>query len=177
MEHGFIRDMLDVKVLILFVMARVEYPVTAQQIYELCYQDDCLSYFDVQQAIPQMVESGHLRKTVTGAYEITPKGREDGAVTEDAVVYSLAQRVLAAIEQFNREQRRSRYVKTDVIEEGSSFFVHMRLDDEISKLMDLTLMAPSQKQARKLSAVFQKNAEAFYQTIMEILLEDAEELE
>ena len=40
---GFIHDMLDVKVLILFVMARVSYPVNIQQIYELCYQDDCLS--------------------------------------------------------------------------------------------------------------------------------------
>ena len=44
---GFIHDMLDVKVLILFVMSRVAYPVNTQQIYELCYQDDCLSYFDV----------------------------------------------------------------------------------------------------------------------------------
>ena len=34
---GFIHDMLDVKVLILFVMARVSYPVTVQQMYELCY--------------------------------------------------------------------------------------------------------------------------------------------
>ena len=49
---GFIHDMLDVKVLILFVMSRVNYPVNMQEIYELCYQDDCLSYFDVCTAIP-----------------------------------------------------------------------------------------------------------------------------
>ena len=32
---GFIHDMLDVKVLILFVMSRVAYPVNTQQIYEI----------------------------------------------------------------------------------------------------------------------------------------------
>ena len=53
---GFIHDMLDVKVLILFVMARVSYPVTNGEIYELCYQDDCLSYFDVCTAVPEMVK-------------------------------------------------------------------------------------------------------------------------
>ena len=53
--HGFIHSMLDVKVLILYVMARAAYPADAQKIYELCYQDDCLSYFDVQEALPQMV--------------------------------------------------------------------------------------------------------------------------
>ena len=54
--------MMDVKVLILFVMARVNYPVNMQQIYELCYQDDCLSYFDVCTAIPEMVKSGDVYK-------------------------------------------------------------------------------------------------------------------
>ena len=59
-QHGFIQDMLDVKVLILFVMAKLSYPVSLQKIYELCYQDDKLSYFDVSVAVPQMVQSGHL---------------------------------------------------------------------------------------------------------------------
>ena len=71
---GFIHDMMDVKVLILFVMARVNYPVNMQQIYELCYQDDCLSYFDVCTAIPEMVKSGHLKQVENDCYEITDKG-------------------------------------------------------------------------------------------------------
>ena len=37
---GFIHDMLDVKVLILFVMARVNYPVTSNEIYELFAEMD-----------------------------------------------------------------------------------------------------------------------------------------
>ena len=40
---GFIHDMMDVKALILFVMARAGYPVNVQQSYELSFQDDCLS--------------------------------------------------------------------------------------------------------------------------------------
>ena len=49
-RHGFVHDMLDVKVLILYIMARVAYPVDLQKIYELSYQDDGLSYFDVAEA-------------------------------------------------------------------------------------------------------------------------------
>ena len=59
-HHGFINDMLDVKILILYVMNRVIYPVDEHKLYELCLQDDKLSYFDVMQAVPQLVESGHL---------------------------------------------------------------------------------------------------------------------
>ena len=43
-RRGFIHDILDVKILILYVMSLVEEPVSAQTIYELCYQDDCLSF-------------------------------------------------------------------------------------------------------------------------------------
>ena len=59
---GFIHDMMDVKVLILFVTARCGYPLTCQEVYELCYQDDCLSYFDVCTAIPELTLSGHLKE-------------------------------------------------------------------------------------------------------------------
>ena len=69
-KHGFINDMLDVKLLILYVTDKLLYPVDTQTLYELCLQDDKLSYFDVMQALPQMVESGHLAETEKG-YVIT----------------------------------------------------------------------------------------------------------
>ena len=72
---GFIHDMMDVKVLVLFVAARSSYPMTTQEIYELCYQDECLSYFDICTAVPEMVASGHLQEAGEERYEITEKGR------------------------------------------------------------------------------------------------------
>ena len=88
-RHGFVHDMLDVKVLILYIMARVAYPVDLQKIYELSYQDDGLSYFDVAEAVPQMIESGHLERVDGERYVITEKGREAGSVTEDSVAIPL----------------------------------------------------------------------------------------
>ena len=82
---GFIHDMLDVKVLILFVMSKVDYPATGQQIYELCLQDDCVSYFDIYAALPQLVKSGHLVEKEKDLYAITEKGRADGALTQDSI--------------------------------------------------------------------------------------------
>ena len=95
-ERGFIRDMLDVKVLILFVAAKAKYPLTLQKIYELCYQDDRLSYFDVSIAVPQMVESGHLEQLPDGTYVVTQKGAEQEEVTRDSIAFPVMQRALAA---------------------------------------------------------------------------------
>ena len=156
---GFIHDMLDVKVLILFVMARVSYPVTVQQMYELCYQDDCLSYFDICTAVPEMVKSGHLRELENEDYEITDKGKADGSLTEDSIAYTVRCKAENAVSRFNRQIRRSSFVKTQIIQrENGDYSVIMALDDEIGNLMTLELLAPNQRQAVRLSKLFEKKA-------------------
>ena len=175
---GFIHDMLDVKVLILFVMARVSYPVNIQQIYELCYQDDCLSYFDVCTAVPEMVKSGHLKELDNDNYEITEKGRADGSLTEDSIAYTVKCKADNAVNRFNRQIRRSSFVKTQIIpRESGDYSVIMALDDEAGNLMTLELMAPNQRQAVRLGKLFEKKAEAVYNLTMAELLdeEDSEE--
>ena len=175
---GFIQDMMDVKVLILFVASRSNYPMTTQEIYELCYQDDCLSYFDVCTAIPEMVKSGHLKEAEGQRYEITEKGRQDGAVTEDSIAFSVKQRAENAVARFNRQLRRSSFVKTQITpRDNGDFSVVMSLDDETGNLMTLELMAPDQRQAVRLSKLFEKKAEEVYNLTMTALLDDEDALE
>jgi len=175
---GFIHDMMDVKVLILFVAARSSYPMTLQEIYELCYQDECLSYFDVCTAVPEMVVSGHLQKVDDEHYEITEKGRSDGALTEDSIAFTVKMRAENAVSKFNRQLRRSSFVKSQVIpRKNGDYSVVMALDDEFGNLMTLELVAPDQRQAVRLSRLFEQKAEIIYNLTMTELLEDEESLD
>ena len=174
---GFIHDMMDVKVLILYVAARSNYPMTSQEIYELCYQDECLSYFDVCTALPQLVESGHIRVLEDERYEITEKGVADGKLTEDSIVYTVRQKAENAVARFNRQLRRSSFVKTQIIpREGEEMSVVLSLDDEKGNLMTLELLAPNRRQAIRLSKLFEKKAELLYTMTMSELLDNEEDL-
>lgn len=174
---GFIHDMMDVKVLILFVTSRVQYPVNCQQIYELCFQDDCLSYFDVCTAIPEMVTSGHLKQDGEN-YEITAKGREAGELTANSIAFSVRQRAENAVARFNRQIRRSSMVKSRVIDrEPGDYAVVMELSDDAGELMKLELTAPDQRQANRLKRLFEDKAELVYNLVMTALLDDEDSLE
>ncbi len=174
-QHGFIHDMLDVKVLILYIMSRVQYPVNVDKVYELAYQDDCVSYFDVAQALPEMVDTGHLSRSETGEYTITDKGVETGKITDDSLAFPVMQRVQAAVERFNRECRRSNFVHIRTVEKAEGeFTVIMGLDDEIGNLMTLELSAPNRTQAKALTKAFQDRAEIIYQMIMTELIDEPE---
>ena len=175
---GFIHDMMDVKVLILYVAARADFPMTMQEVYELCYQDDCLSYFDVCTAIPEMVASGHLQQVDEERYEITEKGRKDGELTADSIAFTVKQRSENAVAKFNRQLRRSSFVKTQIIpRQNGDCSVVMSLDDEVGNLMTLELMAPNQRQAVRLGRLFEKKAEIIYNMTMAELLDEEDDLE
>ena len=175
---GFIHDMMDVKILILFVMGRVKYPVDREQLYELCFQDDSLSYFDVCTAVPQMLESGHLEYQAEDGqelYVITEKGRSDGPLTEDSLAFTVKQRAEDAVTRFNRQIRRKSLVSTEVVsrEEGKASVI-VTLKDDFGMLMKLELPAPNQRQAVRLSKLFEEKAEMVYNLMM-LELADGEE--
>jgi len=173
---GFIHDMMDVKVLILFAMARSNYPMTVQEIYEVCYQDECLSYFDVCTAIPEMVASGHLKEVEDQKFEITEKGRSDGELTQDSVAFTVKQRTENAVARFNRQIRRSSFVKTQIVDrDNGEYSVIMSLDDVKGNLMTMELMAPDQRQAARLAKLFEKKAENVYGLAMAELLDGEDE--
>ena len=170
-QHGFIQDMLDVKVLILFVMAKLSYPVSLQKIYELCYQDDKLSYFDVSVAVPQMVQSGHLEQLPDETYRITDKGREHEEITCDAIAYPVMQRALTAVQRFNNQMQRKGLIETNVRkEESGDFIAELCLRDDAGILMRLELSAPTLSQARGLTRAYEKQADSIYQQMMTLLL-------
>lgn len=177
-RFGYLHDMMDVKILILFILSRVKYPVDIQQIYELCYQDDSLSYFDVCTAVPEMVASGHLEAVADVRYVITAKGREDGETVKNDIAFSVRQNAENAIDRFNRQIHRSSFVKTRVEpQENGEYSVIMSLSDDIGTLMTMELTAPDSRQAVRLSRLFEKKAEAVYNLAMAELLDEEDEME
>ena len=176
-RFGFVRDMLDVKVLVLYVLARVQRPVTLNKIYELCFQDDRLSYFDLCEAVPQMVQTGHIRKLEGELFEITDDGREAESIMGETVAYPVAQRAKAAVEKYNHDARRNGFMNTEVREKPDSeeVSVLMELRDETGKIMGLELMAPTLSQGRRLERTFRENAEKIYKIVLDQFLPKKED--
>lgn len=172
-RRGYIHDIVDVKVLILFVLSKAEVPVDAQTVYEFCYQDELLSYFDVQQAIPEMVKTGHLEETADERYLITEKGKEAAALTQDSLAFTVRQRAQLAVERYHYKIKRERLLRSEIRqEENGEYVVVMGLDDPRGSIMNLELTAPTLQQARRLETAYRKNAEIVYQSVMIGLLEE-----
>ena len=67
------------KLIVLYMLDKVDFPLTNGQISEFILDKGYTSYFTLQQAISEMVESGFLREETTHnrtLYHLTPDGAE-----------------------------------------------------------------------------------------------------
>lgn len=161
---GFLHTKLDVKVLILFILARIDTPLSAQEIYEVAYQDDSLNYFTLAESLPELVKSGHLETNSAEKYLITEKGRQQGSAVEDSLAVPVVQKVSAAIEEKLTQLRRDSFITTTVTQDEQGYWIAtLNYRDDGMPMMSLSLMAPNQALGHAMAANLKRNANALYQ--------------
>ncbi len=175
MENGFIRDILDVKVLVLYVLKLADRPLELQRIYELCYVDNRLTYFDICEVLPQLVASGHAEELPGKLFAITEKGLNNIEITANSLAYTLRSKAAKAVAEDLAEAKKGEFISASLHENGDLISAAVELKDNFGPLMKLELAAPDKAQARKLSAVLQKNAAYIYKAIMDDIMQELDE--
>mgnify|MGYP004629617775 FL=1 len=170
MEVGFIRDMLEIKFLILYIAARLSEPADSAAMQDLTMCDDGIDYFDYAECLNDLVKTEHLRLTEDGRYLITEKGKRNSAICESSLPYSVRQRSDRNIAAYNRAALRRAQVQSHVTErENGTFTVTLALRDDVDSLMRLELMVADKDSADTLAKRFQKEPEALYAKVIQAL--------
>lgn len=174
-RYGFIRDKLDIKFLVLYLMARVVAPVDFPTLTDLTLCDDGIDYFDFAEAVAELVKTDHLTLE-NDLYSITERGRQNGAACESSLPYSVKRKCNTNLARINSILRRNAQVRAQVIArpEGG-FTVTMELDDNGGNLFTLSLFCGSQEQAQKLASGFKARPERIYHEVTTALLEETAE--
>ncbi len=173
-RYGFIHDKLDIKFLVLYLMARVAAPIDFSTLTDLTMCDDGVDYFDFAEAVSELVETEHLTLT-EGLYSITDKGRQNGAACESSLPYSVKHKCNANLAQVNTALRRSAQVRAEILErEDGGLTARLSLDDDSGSLLSLELLCPSREQAARLCETFKSHPERIYNDVLTILLEGGE---
>ena len=167
--RGFLHDKTTVKVVILYILARIDTPLSRQEIYELAYQDDSLNYFDFSECLPELVSSGHLTLNSIQRYSITEKGRAQGAELEDSVAVPIVQKVSAAIAQKRNQLRRDSNITVSARQDAEGQWIStLSYRDDNKPLMTLSLLAPNEPLAESMAENLRKQADLLYKQAMEI---------
>ena len=171
---GFIQDEMDLKLLVLYIMARIAAPITFLQLLELALCDAGVDYFSLTQAVEHLVETEHLSREGE-RYAITEKGRRNSEICESSLPYSVRMHCDENLVRVNDAIRRQAQVQADVSDnEDGTCTLHLRLDDVGTPLLQLELLTPSRPQAAAMAHRFQSDPTALYYHIVTLLTKPAE---
>ena len=167
---GYIRDELDLKLLVLYILSHAAGPITFLQLLDLALCDAGVDYFSLTQAVEHMVETGQLQ-CKDGRYSITEKGRRNSEICQSSLPYSVRLRCDKNLSSCNRKLRRKSQVKASTEKRpNGTYTVRLELSDDMGSVMDLRLAIPREDMAAMLTERFQKSPERLYGEIMRALM-------
>lgn len=172
MGVSFIKDKLEIKFLILYVLSRMTQPLPMAGVQELTMIDDGIDYFTFSECLNDLVSTDHLYLTEAGEYGITPKGMKNSGICQESLPYSVRLKADKLITVFQNKLLRSSQVKSKVIpRDNGTYTVELTLNDDVDNVMHLQLMAATESMAKELVRRFEKTPEETYGRILSALFE------
>ena len=166
---GFIQSELDLKLLVLYIMARTAAPITFLQLLDVALCDAGVDYFSLTEAVDHLVETGHLEREGE-LFSITGKGRRNSEICESSLPYSVRMHCDENLVRLNDVLRRKALVQTDLTPHpDGTCTVRLYLADDSGPLMELKLLYPSLEQGQTLTTRFQRMPESLYHKIAALL--------
>lgn len=166
---GFIHDKLDIKFLVLYLLARTAAPINFAALTELTLCDDGIDYFEYAECIDELVTSEHV-SLEDSLYAITEKGIRNGRICESSLPYSVRLKCDKNLAKLNAVLRRNAQVRAEVAPRQDGFHtLRLSLDDEEGNLLTLELLTVSVEQAEQLGKRFRSQPELIYNGILELL--------
>ncbi len=170
-QFGFVREELDIKILILYILARLPGPVDRESLADIVFCDGAINYFSFSECLSELISTGHIMKE-RGKYEITAKGREDGAMIETSLPISVRDNadmgMLPVAERISREAM----IRTKHTKEPSGTVVRLSLSDGKGIIFDLSALVGDEEQAKQIEKKFRLNAEEYYIRILNMFMEE-----
>ena len=173
-NYGFIRQKIDIKILILYILKRLPAPVSQNMLTELTLIDNATNYFDYIECLTELEEKDLIILS-QDKYSITPKGIRTANEMESSLPYTVRIKAANGAERAAKILAREALIKTSHREKPEGgFTVSLSLSDGLGEMMHLDILAGSDEQAREMENRFRKNAESLYLRIAGILTEEPE---
>ena len=160
--------------MILYLLKRVNFPLSNAQLWTFFEQYGYTNYFNFQEVLQSLVEANLVTsEQIRGIehYEMAKEG--------DEVLYyfknQLSQSVIEDLDRYIQENRFQIRTETGIVADyvktaDYDYMVHLKVREGKSTLFELSLSVPTEDQAKILTDHLKENADAIYAYVMKLLI-------
>lgn len=161
------------KLILLYMLDRLDFPLTNSQISEFILDKGYTDYFTLQQTIydleaSELIVSENVRNSTR--YLITEAGRETIAMFESKLSTAIREDIRLFFEEKKYQLRKEIDILADYYPVGKEYMVKCLVKEKKSTLMELKLNVVSKEQAVYICDHWQEKSEEIYHYLMQKLL-------
>lgn len=162
------------KLIVLYMLEKVDFPLTTSQISEFILDKGYTTYFKLQETLSEIVDSGLLRVETTHnrtLYHLT----ENGAETIQFFKNKISPAIQSDIDEFLKEKK---YDLKEEVAIKSDYYLNTNHEYEVRcqivengfSLIDLKITVPTEIEAETIASNWSKESQEIYTSLLSQLL-------
>lgn len=162
------------KLIILYMLNKVDFPLTTSQISEFVLDEGYTTYFKLQEALSELVQSGLILTETTHnrtLYHLT----ESGAETIHYFSGKISDAIRKDIDDFLKEKQYDLKEESSVksnyyLTTNKEYEVRCQIVENGASLIDLKLTVPTEKEAEAIAGRWNTKSQEIYASLLASLL-------
>lgn len=166
------------KLIILFLLDKVDFPLTNVQISNFILEKEYTDYFTVQQSISELVEADFvITETVrhSSFYQITSSGRETLSFFDHMISSAIKEDIMEFLKNNKYSLRNETSVLSEYYEaKKGEYMVRLRVMENKDPIIDLSIAVPTEENAVKICDNWRSQSQKIYEYVLSNLINDTE---
>lgn len=162
------------KLIILYMLEKVDFPLTNAQISGFVLDKGYTNYFHLQQAISELIDSKLLEVSTirnSSYYKITSSGRQTLSYFEDQISDGIKEDISLFFKENVIQMREELSAVADYYESDiEGYQVRCTLKRNDFSLVDLTIAVPTEDAASAVCVNWKEKSQDIYENLIEFLL-------
>ncbi len=169
-ELGGLRSRDDIRLLICYLLKSVDAPMTRQMLNDAMQEDGLANYFEVGQAIEELLKTGNITADILDEDEVisvTTKGREAAELLQTSLPRTVREKAVNSAIRLTTRAKIERENKIEVKkEENGGYTITFTLFDKETELMKLSVYVSDSLQLEQVKQNFINDPVKVYSSII-----------
>lgn len=171
-EPGGLWTQNDIRILLCYILASVDAPLSGESISQIIQGKALANYFEVGDALAALLRQGNIAQDEDGLYTVTASGREIAGSLDATLPLSVRDKALEAAMRLMADAKAHRENRVEIAETEKGYQITCHISGGEMELMSVSLYAPDWNGAKLIERNFYQNPEAVYRLLLSSLTGD-----
>lgn len=164
------------KLMILYILSRVNFPLTNAQLTAFILEKEYTNYFNIQRAISELIDDEFISANTirnSSLYRITESGNETLLFFDNMISSGIKEDIEDYLTENRYELKEEVSTPADFYQvKKGEFAAHLSVIERDTAIIDLSLSVTTEEEAARLCNNWKEKSSEIYAYLMSMLLDD-----